>query len=44
MLPSVFYEQHIRVYSREPERTEDVKKAFRQWCKTNKYTIIKVCG
>jgi hypothetical protein len=41
MLPSVFYEQHVRVYAREEKNIKDVEKAFRKWCKANNYTIIK---
>jgi HD superfamily phosphohydrolase len=44
MLPSVFYQQHVRVYSREKQNVKDVEKAFRKWCETNQYTIIKDFG
>jgi hypothetical protein len=41
MLPSVFYEQHVRVYSRLRKDEAVVKKSFRRWCKMQKHTIIK---
>jgi HD superfamily phosphohydrolase len=44
MLPSVFYEQRVRVYAREAKNVKDVDKAFRKWCKTNNYTITRDFG
>jgi HD superfamily phosphohydrolase len=44
MLPSVFYEQHVRVYAREEKNIKKVEKAFRNWCRDKNYTIIKDFG
>ena len=41
MLPSVFFEQHVRVYACEAKNIEAAKKAFRKWCTDNDYVIIK---
>ena len=42
MLPSIYSEQYVRVYSREEEHVKEAYKRFKQFCEKAGYMPLKV--